>query len=196
MSIKHKYVDPILLFFGVYLFHYVISLSAELAFTYVYTYLSEVVPGLVETYTPITSPDEYATYLKTVSTFGAVACIGIINYISIRLDNKRFELIISKTDGKYEIKDGINLYFKEFFESDLIAASLPISVFVAVAYFIPEKLLDKGLIIFFRLGASLTDYYGLVSAIVLAISASIVTRVLCAPFALRTWRALWLSGSV
>ena len=196
MSIRHKYVDPVLLFLGVYAFHFLINKCTELIFIYGYTYLADVLPELVKTHNPISDPDKYTLYLKAVATFGAIACIGIINYISIRLDNKRFELIISKTDGKYEIKDALRIYFMEFFESDLLAASLPLAIFVTSAYFIPEKLLDKGLILIFHLGASLTEYYGLVNALILSIVASIITRMICAPLALRTWRALWLSGSV
>ena len=196
MSIKHKYFDPLLLFLGVYALHYVINKCTELIFIYGYTYFADLLPNLVKTVNPIDDPDKYTLYLKAVATFGVIACIGIINYVSIRLDNKRFEFIISETDGKYEIKDALKIYFNEFFESDIIAASLPIAIFVTSAYFIPDKLLDKGLILIFNLGATLAEYYGLINALILSIAASIITRLICAPFALRIWRALWLSGSV
>ena len=196
MSIKHKYVEPVLIFLAVYIFHNVFRACSELIFIYAYNYLAEVIPNVVKTANPMTAPDQYAVYLKAVATFGAVGCLGILNYLSLRLDNKKFELIISKTDGKYRLKDGIRIYLKEFLKSDIISSTVPVAIFTAAAYFIPKKLLDYGLIYVFGLGASLADHYGLVGGVVLATVCSCVIRLLCVPFAVRTWRALWLSGSV
>lgn len=119
MSIKHKYVEPVLIFLAVYLFHYVICQCGELLFIYSYTYLSEVVPSLVKTVNPITTPDEYEMYLKGICTVGTLIGLFIMNYISLRLDNGKFEHMITKTDGQYTMKDGLRLYFSEFFISDI-----------------------------------------------------------------------------
>ena len=196
MSIKHKYVEPVLIFLAVYLFNYLFCHIGEMLFIYSYNYLSEVVPSVVKTVNPMHMPDEYALYLKAIATSGAFVCLFMINYVSLRLDNQKFEYVIDKTDGQYRMRDGIRLYFREFFKSDLIASSAAIVVLVVGAGFIPEKFLDYGLIILFRLGASLVEHYGIVFSILISVFFSLLTRLISIPLALRTWRALWLSGSV
>ena len=196
MSIKHKYVEPVFIFLAVYLFSYLFCQVGEMLFIYIYNYLAEVIPIVVKTVNPMHMPDEYALYLKWIATSGAFVCLMIINYVSLRLDNQKFELIINKTDGQYRMTDGIKLYFGEFFKSDVIASTVAIGVLVLASGFIPEKFLDYGLIILFKLGASLVEFYGIVGSVVIAIFFSFVTRMLSIPLALRVWRALWLSGSV
>ena len=196
MSIKRKYVEPVLIFLAVYLFNYLLCQCGELLFIYSYSYLAEVMPSVVETVNPIHTPDEYELYLKGVATVGALIALFIMNYVSLRLDNEKFEYIITKTDGQYRLVDGVKLYFSEFFKSDAIASTVAVGVLVMGAYFIPEKLLDKGLLFVFKLGVSLIEFYGLVGAVVIAVLFSFVTRIISVPLCVRTWRALWLSGSV
>ena len=142
------------------------------------------------------SPDEYKLYLKASATVAALIGLGLINYVSLRLDNKKFEHIITKTDGQYRMTEGIALYCKEFLISDVVASTLPIAAFIIPAAFIPEKLMDRGLVYIFKLGELLIEYYGIVGAVAVAIAFSLITRLLSAPLCLKTWRALWLSGSV
>lgn len=196
MSIKRKYVEPVLIFIAVYLFNYLLCQCGELLFIYSYNYLTEVMPSVVDTVNPIHTPDEYELYLKGVATFGALVGLFLINYVSLRMDNEKFEYLITKTDGQYRLKDGLKLYFAEFFKSDAIASTIAVGVLVAGASFIPEKLLDRGLIFIFRLGVSLVEFYGPVGAVAVAVLFSFVTRILSVPLCVRTWRALWLSGSV
>ena len=196
MSIKQKYVTPVLIFLAVYLFNYLLCQCGELLFIYSYNYLAEVMPSVVDTVNPIHTPDEYELYLKGVATFGALVGLFLINYVSLRMDNEKFEYLITKTDGQYRLKDGLKLYFAEFFKSDAIASTIAVGVLVAGASFIPEKLLDRGLIFIFRLGVSLVEFYGPVGAVAVAVLFSFVTRMLSVPLCVRTWRALWLSGSV
>jgi hypothetical protein len=196
MSIKHKYVEPVLIFLAVYLFSYLFCQCGELLFIYSYNYLAEVVPSVVQTVNPIHTPDEYELYLRSIATVGALVGTFLINYISLRLDNVKFEHVITETDGQYTMREGLALYFREFLRSDVIASTLPIALLVAGAYFIPEKLLDRGLIILFKPGASLIEFYGIVGSVIIAVIFSLLTRIASIPLALRTWRALWLSGSV
>ena len=196
MSIKQKYVTPVLIFLAVYLFNYLLCQCGELLFIYSYNYLAEVMPSVVDTVNPIHTPDEYELYLKGVATFGALVGLFLINYVSLRMDNEKFEYLITKTDGQYRLKDGLKLYFAEFFKSDAIASTIAVGVLVAGASFIPEKLLDRGLIFIFHLGVSLIEFYGPVGTVAVAVLFSFVTRILSVPLCVRTWRALWLSGSV
>ena len=196
MSIKHKYVEPVLIFLAVYIFNYLFCMVGEMLFIYSYNYLAEVIPSVVKTVNPIHTPDEYTVYLKGVATIGAFVCLMIINYVSLRLDNEKFEFIIDKTDGQYRMVDGIKLYFREFWKSDVIASTVAVCGLVIASGFIPQKILDYGLNIVFKLGVSLVDFYGIAISAVIAVIFSLITRILSVPLALRVWRALWLSGSV
>ena len=196
MSIKHKYVEPVLIFLAVYLFGYLLCQCGEMLFIYSYNYLAEVVPSIVKTVNPIHTPEEYELYLKGIATVGAAVGLFLINYISLRLDNEKFEHVITKTDGQYTMKEGLALYFGEFFRSDVIASTVTVAVLVIAAGFIPDKLLDRGLILLFKLGASLIEFYGIVGSVVIAVVFSLLARIASIPLALKTWRALWLSGSV
>lgn len=196
MKIKHKYAEPVLIFLLVYIFNYLLFQCAEMLFIYCYNYLAETVPKAVPTVNPIHTPDEYGVYLKCAATVSAFVGLFFINYISLRLDNRKFEYIIAKTDGQYKIKNGISLYFSEFLKSDIIASASLVAPLIIGAYFIPEKLMDRGLIFIFRLGDSLIQFYGIFGAVFLGTLFSIITRIISVPLTLRTWRALWLSGSV
>ena len=196
MSIKHKYVEPVLLFLSVYIFHFYFCQIGELLFIYAFQYLAELFPSIVKVVSPFESPEKYQLYLRMASTSGAIVCMAIMNYICLRIDNRKFEFIISKTDGKYELRDGIRLYFKEFLGSDMLVTSVPVAILVFSAYFIPKKFIDMGLSLVFGLGASLVDFYYPIEAIILVVLCSVITRTIAIPFVVRTWRALWLSGSV
>ena len=93
-------------------------------------------------------------------------------------------------------EDYIRLYFKEFLGSDMLVTSVPVAILVFLAYFIPKKFIDMGLSLVFGLGASLVDFYYPIEAIILVVLCSVITRIIAVPFVVRTWRALWLSGSV
>lgn len=196
MKLKQKYIDPILIYLAVYAASYILCQVGEMLFTYAYTYLSEVTPSLVDTVNPVHTPDEYEVYLMCISVVGVIVGLWLINYLSLRLDNKKFEYIVSKTDGKYTMREGLGLYYDEFLITDLIASTVVISVFVLGAYFIPEKWMDRGLYLIFKPGMELMKYCHPVFAVIIASTVSFTTRILSVPAAVRKWRALWLSGAV
>ena len=196
MTFRRKYIEPILIYLAVYLASYLLCQVGEMLFTYAYTYLSEVTPNLVDTVNPIYTPDEYKLYLRCTSLSGVVVGIWLINYLALRFDNKKFEHVISKTEGKYTMREGLRLYYSEFVITDLIASTVVISAFVLGAYFIPEKWLDYGLVFLFKPGMELTSYCHPVLAVILVSAISFTTRLISVPPVVRKWRALWLSGSV
>lgn len=196
MSVRHKYIGPVLIFLAVYAFSYLFCQAGELLCAYASSYLSSVLPGVFTVPNPIHSRDEYEAFMKASAAIGATISVGLMNYVALRLDNKKFEFIIAETDGQYTISEGIRLYLGEFLASDIISSTVIIAAAVIAAYFIPEKLMDYGLIIFLKLGASLTGYFELWQSLLIAVLSSITARLLSVPLALRTWRALWLSGSV
>lgn len=196
MSFKRKYVEPVLIFLTVYAFSVLFFKAGELLSIYAYSYFSSILPSDIISSNPVSDPDAYEAYTLGIALVGTFVGLWLINYISLRLDNAKFEHVISLTDGQYELAEGIKLYFKEFFVSDVIAATAIVAIVTVSAAFIPEKLMDYGLIIVFKLGDTLNSiYYPIISAVIAA-SFSLITRILSIPLALRTWRALWLSGSV
>lgn len=196
MSFKRKYVEPVLIFLAVYAFNVLFFKAGELLSIYTYSYFSSVLPSGVISSNPVSDPDAYEAYTRGVALFGTFVGLWLINYISLRLDNAKFEHVISLTDGQYELKDGIKLYFKEFFLSDVISAVAIVILITVGATFIPEKLMDYGFVFIFKIGDTLNALYHPVISVAIAATFSLVTRILSIPLAIRTWRALWLSGSV
>ena len=196
MSFKKKYLFPVFIFLAVYTFNSLFYQCGELVFIYSYTYLSETVPSIVDTVNPIHTPEKYELYLKAATTVGAFIGLFFINYVALRMDNEKFEYIITKTDGQYRLSDGIKLYLSEFWVSDVIASTVTIGTLTVCACFVPDEWLDKGLILLFKLCVSLIEFYGPVWSVLIGILFSILTRVVAIPLCVRTWRALWLSGSV
>ena len=196
MSIEQKYAEPVFIFLAVYIFNFILFRTGEMLFVYARGYLEEMMPHFVKAVSPMQSPTEYDKYLKAKVTIGALIGLCLINYLALRLDNKKFELIITRTDGQYRMREGVKLYCREFLLSDVIASTLPIIPFIVTAELVPEKLMDRGLIYVFKLGVSLGEFYGTVGAVIVGVIFSFSARVVCIPFVLRTWRALWLSGSV
>ena len=149
MKRKHKYLNPIGAFMVVYLFGYFLFNLSKTIVSSIYSYLNYLFPGTFKVYNVIHHPDQYAKLEKTLSLVSIFVVLFLINYIALRLENKKYERIISLTEGQYLLKDGITLYFKEFFISDIITSAIIPCVLVIPAFFISDKLMEYfGLIIF------------------------------------------------
>ena len=90
--------------------------------------------------------------------------------------------------------DGIKLYFKEFWISDVITALILPAVIVIATYFIPDKMLGYfALILPGWLGYHMRQMYELIPAIILVAFFSFLGRILAIPLTVKSWRAAWLS---
>jgi hypothetical protein len=118
----------------------------------------------------------------------------MINYLSLRLDNKRYERIISLTDGRYTMREGLSLYFSEFALSDAV---VPLILTPLVS--LPLLPIPRGTLLFdiveppLRLGHLSLDRFGIVKGLFVFYAITVLTRLVAATLALNRWRAAWLS---
>jgi hypothetical protein len=194
MKFRHRYLSPVISYLIVYVFGLLIFGFSTEAVEWIYNYLNHLLPGVFPLYNPIYDPEAHARLNKSLTVVGLLVAFFLINFIALKLENKKYERIISLTDGQYLIKDGIKLYFKEFFISDVITAIvLPILIVVAT-YFIPDSALGYfGLMLFGWLGYNMRMLYGLIPAIIIVATFSFAGRMLAIPLTVKSWRAAWLS---
>lgn len=194
MKIRHRYLNPIILFLIVYLFGLLIFGLCTEAVEWIYNYLNHLAPSTFPLYNPIEDPEAYEKLYKNITVIGMFLALFAINLISLRLDNKKYERIISLTEGQYLIKDGTRLYLEEFLTSDIISAVLLPVLIATGTYFIPDKALRYfGLIIPSWLGYNMRLLYGLIPSIFLVALFSFVGRMIAVPLTVKSWRAAWLS---
>lgn len=194
MKLRHRYLSPIIAFLVVYLFGLLIFGFSTEAVEWIYNYLNHLFPNVFPLYNPIYDPEAHAKLNKAITVVGMFVALFLINLIALRLENKKYERIITLTDGEYLIKDGIKLYLKEFFASDIITAViLPILIVIAT-YFIPDNALGYfGLILPSWLGYNMRLLYGIIPSIFIVALFSFVGRILAIPLTVSAWRAAWLS---
>lgn len=194
MKLRHRYLSPMIIFLAVYLFGLLIFGFSTEAVEWIYNYLNHLLPDVFPLYNPIYDPEAYDELNKNITVIGMFLALFLINFIALRLDNKKYERIISLTDGQYLIKDGIRLYFKEFFISDIIVALILPVLITTGTYFIPDKALGYfALILPSWLGYNMRLLYGLIPSIFIVAVFSFVGRMLAIPLTVKSWRAAWLS---
>jgi hypothetical protein len=151
-------------------------------------------PTLFPLYGKLAEKAEYIELQKSLSLWGICLALMLINLIALKLENKKYERIVVQTDGMYLLRDGIKLYFKEFYKSDLITAALVPALLVIPPYFIPEKAMGYfGLIIPTWLGYILKSEYKLIPAMLMVAFFSYLGRLISIPLCVKSWRAAWLS---
>lgn len=194
MKLRHRYLSPVIIYLIVYIFGlFIFGLCCEIA-EWIYTYLNHLMPSTFPLYNPIYVPEAYAKLNKALTVIGLFITFFFINFIALKLENKKYERMISLTDGQYLIKDGVKLYFKEFFISDIMTALvLPVLITLAT-YFIPDSALGYfGLILIGWLGYNMSLLYGLIPSLIIVALFSFTGRILAIPLTVKSWRAAWLS---
>lgn len=194
MKLTHKYLNPVIAFVIVYMFGILLYNASISVVSAVYTYLNYLFPDSFPLYNKLSEKAALEELYKSFAVWGLFVALFLINFISLRLENKKYERIVILTGGEYLIKDGIKLYFKEFFGSDIITSALVPALLVIPPYFIPEKVMGYfGLIIPNWMGYSLKFDYKLIPAMLMVALFSFVGRMLSIPICVKSWRAAWLS---
>lgn len=195
MRIGHKYIFPpfIALFFfllggaGVLIADIIVELAAR--------GLAEWMPSLFARPNAIADPEGYESYLCSIELVTLTLTLLPVTYLSMRLDNKRFEHLIVLTEGLYTLPRALRWHLRSFWLSDIISASLPPILLTLPVFLVPEEYLS-GILGVLWCGARLSPYFSAVWATVTVVAISLVMRLLLLPAVLRAWRASWLSGSV
>ena len=194
MKFKDKYLNPLILFICVYIFGLFIHGVSSNVINGIYTYLNHLFPTVFPIYNRIYDIAAY-TRVEQIKGISAVfLSLLIINLIALRIDNKKYERIITLTDGEYLIKDGLKLYFKEFFLIDAIVSVIIPAVLVVPAYFLSENILSYfGLIFWNWLGYNMKSIFELFPAILIAAAFSFIARMMVIPYCVNAWRAAWMT---
>ena len=194
MERKRKQFNPVLLFFGVYVFGLAIYSVGRACANWTYTYLNFLFPDIFPVYNQIHEASKYAALETGKDVVGIFLSLVLINLIALRLDNKKYERIALLTEGQYLMKDGIKLYFKEFFVSDLLVSTLTPAILVIPAYLFSENSLGYfGLIIWNWLGYNMRPLVSLFPAMLIVAAFSFVGRMIAIPHCVKAWRSAWLT---
>lgn len=202
MRFRHRYIDPIMIYLLVYIFGIVLfSVGTTLA-RYLYEYMNHLVPSVFPLFSPVSEKEGYDAYLKLIDVVGIFAAVFLINLFAMSFDNKKFELMVSRTDGQYTVREGLVIYVREFLRSDAISAVLFPAALTLAPYLIPKipktekpiiNLLIDLLERFFWLGNTAKEYFGLFMGLMIVALFSVISRALLIPHILKRWRAAWLS---
>ena len=194
MKQRHKYLNPIILYLCVFIFGLFIFGFSAIAVKWGHAYLSHLFPSIFPTYNQIHDPESYSRLEMIKETVAIFLSLLIINFISLRIDNRKYERLSLITEGQYLIKDGIRIYFKEFFKSDLIVSTAVPAIMVIPAYLLSENALGYfGLIFWNWLGYHFRTLMGLFPAMLIASAFSFIGRMLVIPHCVKAWRSAWLT---
>lgn len=194
VKLKHKYLTPIALFLCVFIFGLFIVGVCSNVVDGIYTYLNHLFPESFPIYNQIHDIQTYNKLERIKSVISVFLALAVINFIALRIDNKKYERIITLTDGEYLVMNGIKLYFKEFFLSDAIASVLIPAILVVPAYFLSENALSYfGLIFWNWLGYNMKFIFDLFPAMLISAAFSFIGRIIAIPFCVNAWRSAWMT---
>jgi hypothetical protein len=194
MRFKHKYLNPIILYICVFVFGLFILGASDSIVDWIYAYLNHLFPKSFPIYNQIYDIETYNKLERIKDIWSIFIALVMVNLIALRLDNKKYERLINLTDGEYLVCDGIKLYFKEFFISDLIVSILIPATLVVPAFFLTEEVLSYfGLIFWNWLGYNMKFVLELFPAILVSAAFSFIGRMLAIPICVRAWRAAWMT---
>ena len=167
--------------------------------TIVYPAISDVFPSVFPRYNPIFEKEEFLAQGRRLSLVSALISALAVGIIELRLDNMRFEFLISKTDGFYKIRDGVSIYTKEFLISDIISAAFAPAIFIPLTLIrLPEKaarisdILDNFIL---AMPKAIIGEIGEIGTYFILFTVLVFARIIGAYSGLYRWRALWLSDT-
>ncbi len=196
MGFVRKYLAPFGVYFLLFLAGYITTFVTKYIPPIIYDYLCFHFPSVFVSYSPISQPEEYAVVEKWLAVASVAMGIFIVGYIALRVDNKRFEYIIRKTEGFYRLPYGIKLWLREFLLPDIIVTLLLPLLFAIPPYFIPERAMDLGANIPFWAADMLMEHMGMLECALTLSLTSLISRIVVIPHTLLVWRANWLTASV
>ena len=126
----------------------------------------------------------------------AVFSVFLISYLTGLFDNGRYESVISKTDGLFKIKDELARYFKSNIASDIIAAAIPGLIFIPLTLPAYSEIFLDYFGDFLAPHFHLTSAFSPFGAYFVVFITALAARLTVMPFALKRYRALWLTSFV
>ncbi len=195
-----RYLYTTIRFFIFFVISAIIFFPARAAVDSMYNALCEWFPGLFPEYNFITDREAAAAHEAWADFIASIISIVITTVISEICDNRRFEYVISETDGFYTIKEGFKIYTGTYLLPDAIASlilPLPIISLSLIRNFEVKNafvaLLNSARIALLRPTFSFVAVFGFSVGLLLLPVFLFITKVISAVFGLRKWRATWLS---
>lgn len=195
MKFGYKYILPSAVYFMIMLLGGLIHPLISYIVIPFYSFLHISFPSVFPKPSVVLDPTGYARLEMWLFAVSALVVIMILTYVSMRLDNKRFELIVARTDGLYRLPKMSLEVLREFFLADLIPSVIVPLVYILPIYLIPQEYLWH-LPSILWLGGGLSAWLSLWEALAFGIGASALCRFLLIPRVLDVWRAGWLTASV
>ena len=194
ISVLRYLIFYLLSFLVFFLLSYIVNASYEL--------LSGWFPAIVPSFSPVYEEEKYNMLEKILAFLTAILALYTSTHLAVVYDNNRFEHLIQKTDGFYDLGTGYSIYLKGYASADLIAATfVPLLISLLTFIQVPErapiwvkKLID-GINVFLTVQNALTDVCGFIPGIVILLVLSVLFRPLAAYCAVRRFRAVWLSDT-
>ena len=164
----------------------------------VYEALHSYFGSLFPLFSPVTDKAEYAKHDFAMSIITLIFTLFLTVYFSILSDNERYERIISKTDGLYDIKDALPLYAPHFILGD-IAASLICALILSIPMpFIPDRFFGfsimRPLLLPRTICSILPGINGALFGGALIFGLMLLLHLPSLIFSLKVWRSRWLTA--
>jgi hypothetical protein len=133
-----------------------------------------------------------------MSVISLSLALFITVYVSILTDNERYENVIGKTDGLYDVKDALPLYEHRFIIGD-IAASVFSSLAITIPlYFIPERFFALTILEPLTIPRTVCSFAeglgGSVIGAAIIVLVMLLSHLPTLIFSLKVWRARWLTA--
>ena len=196
MKFSQKYILPIFHYLLFILVGFAAMTVVEYLVVEIYDFLAYILPDIFKTYSQIKEPELYRELMKWLTVISVGISLLLVNYIAMRQDNKRFEYVITLTDGLYTMREGLLLYIKNFLLSDIVVALVIPSIVMIPFYFVPEPFFERWLSLPFWCYDKLTEYMGIIPAVLTLTVLSLISRLAVIYPTVKVWRAMWLTSSV
>lgn len=193
MKAKYKYLNSPFIYLAVLAVSFSFFYLARWIVPHLQLWVNESF-GILPVYNEITSPEEFAHQDAARTAVEAFLSLLVAEWFVSRIDNKRYEYVIEKTDGLYTMREGLLLYAREFMIFDLIFVSAVCAASVVCCRFIPEIAFEYGAWYPLCLGYEMYTRHGAVAGALLLSAMAVLSRLISVFFSVRRYRALWLSG--
>ena len=195
MKRSHKYLFTPFIYFLLYLIAVVPYFLGSYLSNGVFELLCIEFPTVFHSAPPFSDPEGFLRQSRILVAVSAAVATFILSYVSLSLDNKRFEFIIEKTEGRFTMRDGLLLYYREFLLADILTAALPPVILALPALLVPGEYLKYGLDFALYMEFRVFEAYPPVIGTLLLVLIGVIIRPLVAPLIVSRWRAGWLSGA-
>lgn len=181
---------------GFMLIGIILGIAVKSAVTELYYLLSSLMPSVFPSYSLSAERELFEALYAALDIISVALTALTMVYISLLRDNDRFEFIITKTEGLYKVPDVLRIYVYNFGISDIISCVVSGMIFTVPIHFIPSRFVHGASTVATLIAPykTLTDLFGAVGAPTFLFSVLIVSHLISIPFALRFYRAKWLSG--